>query len=163
MGLLDLYIHGAGSHARKVYYSATLAGFSVIGFIDDDAGVKSPINGVPMFKRSELADKMILSNIFVAIGAAHTRKKIAEQYSAQGWSLPSVIHPSASICVNSFIEEGVYIGANSVLESGVQVGKGAIIDICVAVDHDCQIESYTHLRAGTICQPFTLWKQSKPI
>ncbi len=158
MNKKNLYIFGTGDHARKVFYSATLAGFTTTAFIDENKKAQSPIPNIPIFNSDKLNMATDNTTLFIAIGNPQTRQRLLEFYKNSGWNMINIIHPSSNISPDVILENGIFIGAGSIIESNSYIGNGSIIDIGVIIDHDCHIPAYSHLRAGEICQPRTHWE-----
>lgn len=153
----ELVIFGTGAHARKAFHCWTLAGGAVLGFVDEALAAISPIPGVPALTTAELEAQPTPGCIFVAIGNSEVRRRLMDHYAQRGWQLPVLVHPRASVAPDAVLGAGVMVAACAVIETGSQVGPGAIIDISAVVDHDCRIAAFSHLRAGQVCPPATLW------
>jgi UDP-3-O-[3-hydroxymyristoyl] glucosamine N-acyltransferase len=143
----ELYIIGTGAHARKAYECAVEAGWSVKAFVDKTADAISPIAGVPVFAESEVLFSMTPAAVFVAIGDPRTRSAVITRFEAEGWDIPPLVHPKASVSRFAIIEGGVFVAAGAVVEAGTKVGRGAIVDIGMLLDHDCVVEPFAHLRS----------------
>jgi len=155
-----LLIYGAGAHARKVCQAWTLAGGRVEAFIDDNPLAVSPVPGIELRALAALERPPAGAALFVAIGNAEARRRLVELHARQGWKLPVVVHPRASIAPDAQLDEGVFVGAGAVIESAARIGRGAIVDIGALVDHDARVEAFAHLRAGTVCTAGQYFRQS---
>ena len=152
-----LYIFGTGAHARKVFHCATEAGCVVKAFVDENRDADSPVESLSVMSPEALRHLVGAGYLFVAIGAGEVRKRLMDEYLACGWSFPSIVHPKANVAADAVLEDGVLVAAGALIESGTVVGRGTIVDIGVAIDHDCLIPPFSHLRPGIVCQPFTQW------
>ena len=152
---MNIAIFGAGDHARKAYHAAVLAGMRVIGFVDEDAARCSPVKTVAMLARTDLESQTYCRNIFIAIGRAEVRRRIMDEFQSEGWLLPSIVHPRASVAPDADVGPGVLVAACAVVESAARIGRGAIIDIGVIVDHDCVVAPFVHLAPGRVLPPRT--------
>jgi UDP-N-acetylbacillosamine N-acetyltransferase len=147
-----LVIFGTGAYAKKVFHGATLAGIEVAGFVDENANACTSVPGVRLFHPEELyRGERQPGRIFIAIGSADVRRRLLDHHAALGWSLPSLVHPRATVAPDALIDPGVFVAAGAIVESGAHIGRGAIVDIGAIVDHDCQIGEFHHLRPGQIC------------
>lgn len=88
-------------------------------------------------------------DVIVGIGNAKIRKKIQQMYEAEGVSVVSLIHPSASVADDVTVECGTVVMAGAVVQSGTQLGKGVIINTACSVDHDNVIGDYCHVAVGS--------------
>lgn len=156
-----LYIFGTGAHARKVFHCATLTGFKVKAFVDENPGAHAPVESLPVISPDALKNLVKFSCLFVAIGNSEVRKRLMDEYLKDGWTLPSIVHPIANVAPDAVLEYGVLVAAGALIESGSVIGRGTIVDIGVVIDHDCLIEPYSHLRPGVVCQPRTHWEDGR--
>ncbi len=152
-----LVIFGTGAQARKAFHCWTLAGGTVIAFADENIAAVSPVPGLPVWPAADLAGPPPQASLFIAIGHGAVRERLMDQHAAQGWPLPALVHPNASVAPDAQLAAGVIVAAGAVVESGALIGRGAIIDVGVIVDHDCVIAPFSHLRPGQVCLPFTRW------
>jgi len=90
------------------------------------------------------------SHFFVAIGDNVVRRRLVEELVIEGFSLATIIHPSAVVASSVVIEDGSCIFAGAILNPYVQIGKGVIINTSVSVDHHSVIGSLTHLCPGSV-------------
>ena len=61
----------------------------------------------------------------------------------------TLIHQSAIISPTSKIEKGVIVMPNVVVNSCTKISKGCILNTSSSIDHDCQINKFTHICPGT--------------
>lgn len=149
----QLFVFGTGAHARKVAHYAHALGWVVAAFVDEAQQARSPLGGIPVLPADALPAPGKGHALFVAIGNPSARRRLMGQLEAQGWQLPTLVHPSAVVAQDAVLEAGVLVAAGAVVETASVIGRGAIIDIGVMVDHDCLIGAFAHLRAGTVCGP----------
>jgi UDP-3-O-[3-hydroxymyristoyl] glucosamine N-acyltransferase len=149
-------IFGTGAHARKACHCAVLGGDTVAAFVDENAAARAPVADVPVLPAAALSSGAP-GELFVAIGNAEARRRLMDQCAAQGWRLPALVHPKASVAPDAVLGEGVLVAAGAVIESGAHIGRGSIVDIGVLVDHDCVVAAFTHLRPGQVCAAGSAW------
>jgi len=141
-----LVIYGAGDHGQVVAEAAELAGFDVVGFWDDALEPGEVIGQWPVL---EPAEKPISHELaFVAIGDNETRRRAADQLTAGGWSLTSVVHPAASISESATAADGVFVGPQAVVHTGASLETGTIINSGAIVEHHGQVGAFTHIAPG---------------
>ena len=139
---LDIYIVGAGTYGEAMYELATILGYNVIGFYDDDESKQGlKIMGIPVIgKSSDLSDEKIMGNNFiVAIGNNDLRLKFMLKIINLGGETPTLIHPTAIISPSVQIGNGVYIQANAYLWTKVKVNDFCIISPNVVIAHHTTI------------------------
>ena len=137
-----LIIIGAGGHGRVCANIAELIGYSQIWFLDDNN------TDMAIGKVSDFEQYLNTADFFVAIGNNAIREKITEQLFEKKADIVTLIHPNAVIDKTAKIGNGTVIMAGAVINNSVVIGGGAIINTCSSVDHDCRIESYTHVSVG---------------
>lgn len=139
---MKLVIIGAGGHAKVVADTAMMAGWDVVGFLDDrpDAQLLNlPHLGV-------IADLLLLENTkaVIAIGQNQARKQIFEELTnCSDWA--TIIHPKAVVSSLAKIQAGTVVFAGSVIQADTSIGKHCIINTLASVDHDCHIDDYCHI------------------
>lgn len=159
----QLIIVGASGHGKVVADIAIkMNRWERIVFLDDDTSIKKLIGldvvgaTIEAIKYKEKAD------FFVAIGNNETRKKIQENFIAQGLNIVTLVHPNAVIGTDVEIGIGTVIMAGVIINSSTRIGNGCIINTCSSVDHDNEIKDYVHLSpgvrtAGNVTVNHTTW------
>jgi sugar O-acyltransferase (sialic acid O-acetyltransferase NeuD family) len=142
----QIYLYGAGGHAKVIIDILECCGEMVTGIFDDDPdktiwnfpNLKFP----GPFKFS--SDKLILS-----IGNNLTRKKIAMQIEAEYYT---AIHPTAVVSSYASIAEGSVVMGNALINADTIIGKHNIINSHASIDHDCVLENFVHISPNaTLC------------
>jgi sugar O-acyltransferase (sialic acid O-acetyltransferase NeuD family) len=142
----NLNILGSEGHAKVVIESGKLSGFK-INFVHDDNLTK---------KKSFLAGfeikVPISSNIYgdsiLAIGDNIARKSVSVELVNVNWVV--IIHPSVIISEDFIIGEGTVIIAGVIIKPGTKIGKHFIINTGACIDHECEIDSFSHIAPGAI-------------
>lgn len=147
----NLIILGAGGHGRVVADTAEASGqWEEIAFLDDRYPALQSSGNWPVV--GKIADAQKIHEKFTAgavgIGDNQTRLKFLKQLSEIGYSLPTIIHPSAVISRHSTIKEGTVLFAQSVVNIGAILGVGCIVNTGAKIDHDCLIGNGVHLSPG---------------
>ncbi|MDP2735281.1 MAG: acetyltransferase [bacterium] len=148
MAKKNLFIYGAGGHAKVVLDIARLQGYEVKGFLDDIKG--GEYSGLPLIKpeaflKQETPERC---EVFIGIGNTATRKEKAELMKKQGFALATLIHPASVIAKDAEIGEGTVLMAGSVVNPGAHIGRNCVVNTNASVDHDCSIGDYVHLAPG---------------
>ena len=141
----DIYIYGAGGHAKVVAATARLLGYEVKGFCEDSTDRIGQV-----FFDSEIlpfTDIPAGTNIAVAFGNNSVRyQKVMEL--KEKFNLPTLIHPSAQIAERAEIGIGCFIAALSNIDPDCKIGDACIINKLANVSHDSVIGAGTHVSVG---------------
>ena len=145
-----MLIYGAGGHGKVVAEAAMLAGFSVVGFIDDNrpSGAKV-LKDISIIASSEEDLSSFGEYFIVAIGDNKVRKQKYNQLV--NILKPSIIiHPYAAVSDEANIGAGTVILAGAVINAGVEVGVNCIINSLSLIDHESRIGDNSHIAQGSI-------------
>ncbi|PEW97843.1 acetyltransferase [Bacillus cereus] len=144
-----LLIIGASGHGKVIADIALkMNKWQSIAFLDDNENVKSSM-GIEIIDKSASISKYIADyDFFVGIGNNAIREKVQRQLEAEEASIPVLIHPSAIIGEQVYLEAGTVVMAGAVINCCTKIGKGCIINTASTVDHDNVIENYVHISPG---------------
>ncbi|MBG9530950.1 acetyltransferase [Bacillus thuringiensis] len=144
-----LLIIGASGHGRVIADIALkMNKWQSIAFLDDNENVGSSM-GIQIIDKSASISKYIDDyDFFVGIGNNVIREKIQRQLEAEEASIPVLVHPSAIIGEQVYLEAGTVVMAGAVINCCTKIGKGCIINTASTVDHDNVIEDYVHVSPG---------------
>ena len=142
-------IVGSGGHGRSVAEAVLMTGeYTLVGFLDDgvfaqgvkvwDLPVMGPAKGFAAFAAH-------VSHAVVAIGNNALRQKLCCQLQADGFTLPSVVHPRAIVSPRAKLAEGVVVMAGAIVGTEAVLGQGAIVNCGAVVDHHAQVHDFGHL------------------
>lgn len=159
----SLAIMGASGHGKVVADIARLNGYENIIFVDANSDLES-LGQYQVL----LEDEFVASfdpneyDVFVGIGNATIRRKLQEKFEGLGATIPTLIHPNATVAVDVKIGAGTAIMAGAVVNPGTTIGKGCIINTCASVDHDNCIGDFAHISvsahtAGTVVIGDNVW------
>ena len=138
----DIFLYGAGGHAKVIIDTLLLNGYNVKGIFDDKKIKGSFVNSIPVlgpFRQLHWNSKdyMILS-----IGNNAIRQQLSNELQT---NFINTFHP------NAYISNSITIGLGTVVMSGVSIntdvfiGKHAIINTNASIDHDCFIDDFVHI------------------
>jgi sugar O-acyltransferase (sialic acid O-acetyltransferase NeuD family) len=148
---LNLFIYGAGGHAKVVAESAiSLKEFSKIIFIDDKAQSKDFLRkdkNFSMVSESEIPENLDDANAIIGIGDNQIRQGIAKRCS----KIPfiSVVSPNAIISKFAEISVGSFISSGAIVNADSYIGKHTIINTGSVIEHDCMIGDLCHIGPGS--------------
>lgn len=150
--MIDVLLIGSGGHAKVVIEVVrACGGYRLIGCTDAhrDSG---DVLGVPILGDDEKTTDLYRSGLrhaFVALGDNRLRVKIAHRLKAQGFSLPTFVHPSAVISPSAVVGTGTVIMAGAMINACAMVGDYCIVNTGASIDHDCIIAEGCHLAPQT--------------
>lgn len=138
----EAYIVGAGTYGEVMYELATLLGYKILGFYDEDeTKLNKKVMEVEVIgKFSKLSEGEIENkNFIVAIGNNFIRYDIMTKINELGGNTPTLIHPNATISPSAQIGKGVYIQANAYIWTKVKIDDYCIISPNVVIAHHSNI------------------------
>lgn len=143
----DIYLIGAGGHAKVILALLEEQGRKCLGIYDDNEALwGKTLYGVPVIGAvNELTDENGISAV-IAIGNNNVRKSIAEKFRNLHWA--TLIHPHSWVHKSAKIQEGTVVFAGAVIQPDVCIGKHTIINTSVSIDHDCAIGDFCHVAPG---------------
>lgn len=147
----EVYIIGAGGHAKVIANVIYKLGDIVKGFLDDNVPIGTTIIREKEIKVvGTIADitnlklKYPETGFIIGIGDNITRKKICEQLGDK-IKYYTAIDPSSQIALDVEIGEGTVILANACINTNAKIGKYCIINTGAIVEHDNILEDYVHI------------------
>ncbi len=143
----NVYVLGAGGHAKVVIAALRAARYNIVQVLDDDAGRSGrEILGIPISGPLSIIEEKKACPAVIAIGDNQTRRKIAARFSNADWV--TILHPTAIIDPTATICPGVVVFAGAVIQPDAKIGAHAIINTGATIDHDCRIGDYVHIAPG---------------
>ena len=139
---MKLVIIGAGGHAKVVADTAQLAGWQVIGFVDN--GLDATLFDLPHLGRPSDLELPKNVEVMISIGSNSIRKKLDFEFSSR-FSWAKIIHPKAVISSHVTIGTGTVVFAGAVIQADAIIGRHCIVNTLAAIDHDCTIADYCHV------------------
>jgi len=145
-----LIVFGSGGHAKVVIDAAEKQGVKQILVADDaEKNWGAQLMGYRILGgREALLQLDTRPPAIVAIGDNTARVHIAAWLETNGFSLATVVHPSAQIGRGARIGRGSLLVAGSVVNSDAVIGASVIVNTGATVDHDCIIGDGVHLAPG---------------
>lgn len=143
----DLYLIGAGGHAKVIIALLEEQGCKCLGIYDDDQklwGTKLwdiPIMG-PVASLPDEKEKTAV----ISIGNNEIRRRISKMFKNLQWE--TLVHPHSWVHPSVVIGEGTVVFAGAVIQPDTVIGAHTIINTSASVDHDCRIGDYCHIAPG---------------
>ena len=77
--------------------------------------------------------------------ASGSREKLYKKVKENGFSIPTLIHPSSIISSSAIIEEGTVVIPNVVVNAKAYIGKCVILNSSCVVEHESIIGDFVHI------------------
>lgn len=126
--------------------------FAMLGFVDrSPALVGQTVLGAPVLGGDDLLPALRARGVeyaFLGVGStgdSRLRERIFARLRALGFTLPSLVHPSAVVSASAHLGQGVQVFPLAVVNALARVGEGAILNTGAVVEHDCQVGAHAHL------------------
>jgi sugar O-acyltransferase (sialic acid O-acetyltransferase NeuD family) len=151
---MKIIIIGGGGHARVIADALMVCSnleprINLLGFLDDDPGLTNfEVMGKPVLGKIQDIGQICHDAVVIGIGDNEIRRELFERLVFKGEKIVSVIHPNAIISPYANIGQGVVAFAGVVVNAGSKIGDNVILNTASSVDHNCTIESHTHICPG---------------
>ena len=149
-----LVIWGASGHALVVADIVRRQGlYHIVGFLDD---VNPGRQGTEFCGAQVLGGREQLTplweqgvrHVLLGVGDCAARLKLTALLEAQGFSLPTAVHPQAAVAEDVTLGPGAVVVAGAVVNPGTRIGRSVIINTAASVDHECVIGDAVHICPG---------------
>lgn len=153
----SVVVYGAGGHGKTlIELIRAIGNLTPVGVVDDRQAKGSGMLGVPVVgDRSVLADLRshglgLAVNGVGGISNPGARIAVAHALSAAGFTLPTLVHPSAVVESSAQLAGGVQILAHAYVGSDATIGPGVIVNTGAVVSHDCVLGANVNLAPGCL-------------
>jgi len=145
----QIYIVGAGGHAKSVAEIALTMGYKIMAFISPDSPNHTLLGSEI---QSKLPQELNITedSIAIGIGANWDREKVwLELSSTFPLSMfPVLTHPSASVAVDTRLGAGSTIHQNASIGPSTTLGIFCSLNTSASIDHDCLIGDFASIGPG---------------
>ena len=153
----NLILVGIGGHAKSVIDSIEKGNqYHIVGFTDIDSNKQ--YKGYPYLGCDDVLQEYYNKGIryaFVSLGymgKGRQREALYKRLKEIGFCLPIIIDQTAVLAEDVIIGEGSFIGKKSVVNSAAKVGKMCIINTGAVIEHENQIDDFSHISVNsTLC------------
>jgi UDP-N-acetylbacillosamine N-acetyltransferase len=132
----SIYIYGASGHGLVVADIARACGYNDIIFIDDGENDYSSFDAIKEANHIPMA---------LGIGSNVIRETLFDKVKKNGFEIPFLVHPSATLSPSVTIGIGSVVMPNVVVNAKVTIGEGVILNTSCVIEHECVIGSFVHL------------------
>lgn len=152
-GPQDLFIYGAGGHAKSVVAVIEhqrrwqLAGLVEDGSPDPDRLVL----GYPLLGDCSIFPQLRQRGLVhghVAVGDNRARALMARRLAEAGFEAGDVVHPSACVMKGATIGQGAFLHAYSLVGPECAVGDNVIVNTMASVGHESRVGDAVHIAPG---------------
>lgn len=153
----NIAIIGGGNQAQYTIDILEKANkYRICGIIDSVRDIGSTVYGYEVIGRqqdiSKLAELYDIEGVVVAIGDNWSRYNVVEQIRQlmPQMHFVNAIHPSAIIGNDVHMGAGVVAMAGVIINPGACIGNFTFFATGAQVEHDCIIEDYASISAGSV-------------
>jgi len=157
MDKIDIFLFGAGGHARSVADVISSEGrFHIAGLIDSFQKPGIVCFGYEILggenELPELCRKKGVSGLCVAIGDNYQRQIVTRRLEIKLPQLEFIttFHPRAIVCQDVVIGAGTVVMPGAIVVSGCSIGRGCLLNTGCSLDHDSVMESWSSLAPGVV-------------
>ncbi len=148
---------GGGGHCKSIIDSLyALNTYQSIGIVEKKSESSDAVMDVPVIGTDDELKDLFNSGYqyaFISLGSVGNpsiRIKLFNKIKQIGFTIPSIIDPSAVVSDYATLAEGVYVGKKAVINTGASIGQACIINTAAVVEHDCKIADFVHLAPGAV-------------
>ncbi len=143
----QLYVFGAGGHAREVAWIANAAGWRVAAFLLPPSDQEGRLGSIETLFEDRIIDLPARAAAVIGIGDPMLRQRLAQRWEGRvTWV--SLRHPTATVAPDANLCAGSVLFPQSVVGPGVTIGQHVVINTGASISHDGVIEEYALLGPG---------------
>lgn len=154
----SLAIVGSGGHARSVLALAKLLELSLEAVIcPNDLSPLSVFASLRHIREDENITSFDPQVTKLLNGVGHVsrlsaRKKLAGYYHSKGFKFVTLVSPTAFVCDDAVLSEGVQVFHGAIINTAVKIGAGTIVNNGAVIEHDCIIHDNASISPNaTLC------------
>ena len=149
----SIVVFGGRGHGRVVI-DALRAGAEFTPVAVEDPDLSGEVDGVPVIVGRDAAAALRAAGVDAAaigvgsVGDPALRRRLHAEALEDGFALPPIVHPRATVAATATLSPGCFVAAGAVIGPGTRVGEGALINSNAVVDHDCVVGDFAHIAPG---------------
>jgi sugar O-acyltransferase (sialic acid O-acetyltransferase NeuD family) len=135
-------------------------GGEIVGIIDSVKEIGTEVSGYKIIGRQEdlleLMEKHNFQSGIVTIGDNYSRFTVYESIKrlCPDFNFVNAIHPSVIVGNGAIIGKGVVAMAGVIFNTNCHIGEGTFFATGAQIEHDCDIEPFASVSAGTVLGGF---------
>lgn len=144
----NLLLVGAGGHGKVAADTAIAMGqWNNIIFVDQRHRELGEIYNLPVVAddMTQLPYSPTDTDVVITIGNNEKRFSLQQQFEQAGFTMATLIHPSAIISSSVKIAPGSVVFPRAVINADAIINKAAIINTGAIVEHDCYLDEAVHI------------------
>ena len=146
-----LLILGAGGLGHMIYGMAQESGqYEAVAFLDDAKKESAVIGKLVDYREFRKQYGCAVA----AFGDNKLRLSWIEKLRESGYTVPSLIHPSAVVSPSAEIGAGCFIMPRAVINTMARLGDGCLVNSGAIVDHDVVLEKGCHISLGSVVRAY---------
>lgn len=148
----QLILLGYSGHAFVVADTAMACGYTLAGYMEQEAKSLNPFN-IPYCGSEQEATALASIQqqlVFPAIGSNTVRQKLVQVIQQNNLHTCTLVAPSAVVSPYSHIGPATLVAPRAVVNPLARIGQGCIINTGAIIEHECTIGDYSHIAPGAV-------------
>jgi sugar O-acyltransferase (sialic acid O-acetyltransferase NeuD family) len=154
---LRVLVYGGGGHgAQCIDLLLAVDGSEPTAVVDDGIPPGADVLGVPVVGGGGELARVAADGVEVAVNAVggisspEERAAAFERLAAAGFTLATIVHPTASVEASATLAPGAQVFAQSYVGSRASIGMGVLLNAGVVVSHDCTLAEGANVSPGAL-------------
>ncbi len=144
--LIIIGARGFGREVYNLYKDCSYSNMNCKGFLDDKTDALTGYNNYPPILSSVESYMPEPDDVFIcALGDVSYKEKYASIILEKGGIFISLIHPSASISMNTTIGKGCIIEKHAIVSCDANIGNFVTVMPHAVLGHDIQVGDWSHI------------------
>ncbi|ABK44810.1 pilin glycosylation protein PglB [Magnetococcus marinus MC-1] len=148
----ELYVVGAGGHAKVVADAAALVGRWRTITLLDRCSAPYQVGPWPVLPEERVSQREggHHGDFIVGVGDNALRLRLHQRFVALGLRAVTVVHPAATVSPWARLGAGSFVAARAVVQVDALVGEAVVVNTAAVVEHDCQLADGVQIAPGAV-------------
>lgn len=151
----SLLLVGGGGHCLTVIDSLPHDYYKKIGIVDKPELTVQTLIDIPFVGCDDNLKSLRnrYDSAFISLGSVgnwRKREKLAKLLKKLNFTIAIIVHSKAFVSRNAILSPGILAASRCTVNACAAIGEMCILNTGCIVEHDCNIESYTHIAPGAI-------------
>jgi sugar O-acyltransferase (sialic acid O-acetyltransferase NeuD family) len=149
----NLLIIGAGQYGRVAFEIAEAMGcFGKVSFLDDSYSASTEDHAI--IGTSSDIEKFATDYhyCFVAIGNPEVRRHLTESLCSGGYTLATLIHPTAYVSPSAQLKPGCCVEPLAVVQTGAALGTATFVASGTVIRHNASVGDFCHVDCNAVVE-----------